>query len=85
AHVTVAGLNMFDLFDALSSKVLMPLGGILLSLFVGWVWGRQHLSQAVSNHGQLHNGSLTHILFLLLRFVSPLLVLIVMLKGLNLF
>lgn len=85
AHVTVAELNMFDLFDALSSKVLMPLGGILLSLFVGWVWGRQHLSQAVSNHGQLHNASLTRILFLLLRFVSPLLVLIVMLKGLNLF
>lgn len=85
AHVTVAGLNMFDLFDALSSKVLMPLGGILLSLFVGWVWGRQHLSQAVSNQGLLDNASLTRILLLLLRFVSPLLVLIVMLKGLNLF
>lgn len=33
------GRGVFDLFDYLTSNVLMPLGGILVSLFVGWrVW-----------------------------------------------
>ncbi|MBN1300406.1 MAG: sodium-dependent transporter [Melioribacteraceae bacterium] len=33
------GLNFFDLADYLSSNILLPLGGMLLSVFVGYVWG----------------------------------------------
>ncbi|MGL5729167.1 MAG: sodium-dependent transporter, partial [Plesiomonas sp.] len=85
ADFKIAGLNMFDLFDELSSKVLMPAGGILLCLFVGWVWGRQNLQQALSNQGSLHNQRLINCLFFIIRFISPPLILLVMLKGLNIF
>ncbi|MGL4984345.1 MAG: hypothetical protein ACRC5N_06550, partial [Plesiomonas sp.] len=85
ADFKIAGLNMFDLFDELSSKVLMPAGGILLCLFVGWVWGKQNLQQALSNQGTLHNQTLVNGLFFIVRFVSPPLILLVMLKGLNIF
>jgi len=40
---------------------------------------------SLANHGQLHNEKLARTVFFLLRYVSPLLILIVMLKGLNLF
>lgn len=35
--VTIFGMNMFNFLDYLSAKVLLPLGGMLISVFVGWV------------------------------------------------
>lgn len=85
ADFKLFGMNMFDLFDFASSNVLLPLGGILLALFVGWVWGRDNFQRALSNHGALPNATVTEAVFFLLRYVSPLLILVVMLKGLDLF
>ena len=79
------GMTMFDLFDYVSSNLLLPAGGILISLFIGWVWGPQKLEQALSNQGTLANAGLIRVLFLLLRYVSPVLILLVMLKGLGAF
>ena len=85
AEFKLFGMTMFDLFDFLSSNLLLPLGGILICLFAGWVWGEERLLQALSNRGTLANQRLVGILFLLLRFVTPALILVVMLKGLALF
>ena len=85
ADFKLFGLNIFDLFDFVSSNLLLPAGGIFIALFVGWVWGFARFSQAVSNHGRLQNEGLARVVFFLLRYVSPLLILAVMLKGLNLF
>lgn len=85
AHFKPFGLTLFDLFDFVSSNIILPAGGIFIALFVGWVWGIDKFRRALANHGQLHNETLAQAVFLLLRYVSPLLILIVMLKGLNLF
>jgi NSS family neurotransmitter:Na+ symporter len=84
ADVKLFGLNMFDLFDFVSSNIIMPVGGILLAVFVGWVWGLDKFKQALSNKGQLSNAGTATVVFTLLRYVSPVLILLVMLKGLNL-
>lgn len=82
------GLNMFDLFDYLSSNVLLPLGGICIALFVGWSWGLLSFRQALSTGpgiGREAGGARwAGAIFFLLRYVSPLLILAVMLQGLNL-
>jgi NSS family neurotransmitter:Na+ symporter len=85
ADFKLFGMNIFDLFDFASSNVLLPLGGIAVALFVGWVWGRDNFQRALSNQGALHNAAVTGVVFFLLRYVSPLLILVVMLKGLGLF
>ena len=85
ADFKVSGLTLFDLFDFVSSNLILPGGGIFLALFVGWVWGLDKFRLALSNHGQLPNDKLARSVFFLLRYVSPLLILIVMLKGLKLF
>ncbi len=36
---TIFGLNFFDFVDFLASNILLPLGGLLISIFVAWVWG----------------------------------------------
>jgi len=79
------GRNLFDWADFVSSNLLLPLGGICIALFVGWVWGAGNFSQVLSNRGGLHNGTLARAIFFVLRWVSPLLILAVMLKGLGLF
>src|SRR5471030_2716068 len=85
ANFKLFGMNMFDLFDFVSSNLLLPIGGILISLFVGWVWGIDKFALALSNNGALANTKTSRAVFFLLRYVSPLLILLVMLKGLNLF
>jgi NSS family neurotransmitter:Na+ symporter len=85
ADFKLFGLTPFDLFDFVSSNIILPVGGIFIALFVGWVWGLDKFSGSLSNHGQLQNQKLTQVVFLLLRYVSPALILIVMLKGLKVF
>lgn len=52
SDVTVFGMGFLDLFDYITSKLMMPLGGILVTLFVGWVLWPQ-LRDEVTNQGSL--------------------------------
>ncbi|RZI43338.1 sodium-dependent transporter [Herbaspirillum sp. HC18] len=83
--VKLFGMNVFDLFDFVSSNLLLPAGGIFIALFAGWMWGIDKLRQTLSNDGRLQNETLARAVYVLLKYVSPLLILVVMLKGLNLF
>ncbi len=85
ADFKLFGMTPFDVFDFVSSNIILPIGGIFIALFVGWVWGFDKFSDALTNHGQLHNQKLAQAVFFLLRYVSPALILIVMLKGLKFF
>ncbi len=84
SDVRVLGLSFFDFFDFASSNIVLPLGGIMIALFVGWVWGRDNFRAELSNAGQLDNQVLADLIFLLLKYVSPVLILVVMGKGLGL-
>ena len=41
AGSTIFGLNFFDFSDFVSSNILLPLGGMCSSIFVGWVVERR--------------------------------------------
>ena len=84
AEVRIFGMNPFDLFDFLSSNVLLPLGGILICLFVGWVYGLPQVERQLSNNGQLKNAALVRAVFFIVRYVTPLLIALVLLHGLKL-
>ena len=83
--VKLFGMNAFDLFDFLSSNVLLPLGGILICLFVGWVYGFPELEKQLSNGGTLRNKGLIKAVSFLVRYVTPLLIAAVLLHGLKIF
>ncbi len=55
SQVQMAGMSLFDLFDSLSSKLLMPLCGLLTCIFIARRWGREAFVQANSNQGALSN------------------------------
>jgi NSS family neurotransmitter:Na+ symporter len=83
ADVTVFGKNFFDLYDFLTSNVLLPLGGLLVSIFVGWVWGYDEINRALTNGHSLNNQRVVNALFDVLKFITPVLVTLVLLNGLK--
>lgn len=70
ADLKLFGMGWFDLMDSLSTKILLPLGGLLVSVFVGWFWARPAL-QALSNDGALRQPWAPLWLFAV-RFIAPL-------------
>jgi hypothetical protein len=56
-------------------------GGILVCVFTGWFWGRERVAAELSNRGALENGAVQRALVFLVRWVSPVLIAVVMLRG----
>lgn len=81
--VTVAGKSLFDLFDYLSSNILMPLGGLLITLFVAYFVKKNELVREMTNNGHLKTAGVVSLLQFVLRYVTPLLLIIVFLNALG--
>lgn len=81
SDVTIFGLNIIDAFDALPSKILMPLGGIIISLFVGWYLSPDFLRNELTNNGKLRFRFLWLYMFLL-RWIIPVAIAAVMVNQL---
>lgn len=81
---TLFGMTLFDLFDYVSSNILLPLGGIFFSLFVGWYLDRSVVADELSNHGKL-KVTVGRPLIFCLRYVAPLAIVVVFLYGLGVF
>ena len=82
AHVRLGGMGIFDAFDFASSKILMPLAAILISLFVSTRWGKNAFIAANSNNGTLANAGLLRLVYWTLAVVSPVLIGVILVVGL---
>ncbi len=80
---TVFGLNFFDLMDWISANLLLPVGGLFIALFVGWVYGRKKVQQEISNGGNL-SGALLSVFMFLVKFIAPIAIAIVLLNKIGL-
>ena len=85
ADVTLFSMTFFDFYNFTSSRILLPLCGLGFALFVGWVWGYKKWNTAVSNHGTLKNERTSRVFFFLAKYTAPLAVIIILLRGLNVF
>ena len=68
--VKVFGMGFFDLFDFVTAKFLMPLGGILMTVFVGWYLDKKLVIDELTNEGTVWARSARVVLFLI-RWVAP--------------
>ena len=66
----IGSMNLFDLCDYLSSNVLMPLGGLLIVIFTGWVFSPEKLRNELTNNLTVNLWCYPAIR-LLIRFVVP--------------
>ncbi|MBQ6688240.1 MAG: sodium-dependent transporter [Bacteroidales bacterium] len=82
SNVRLAGMNIFDFFDNLSSNILMTLGSLLTVLFVGWRLKKTEIYDEFTNGGTISaNVRIFGILWFLIRYVAPVAVAVVFLSG----
>ena len=82
--VTLFDRNIFSLFDDFSGRFLLPLGGMLISIFAGWVLDRKLYRDELSNQGDLKTPYFKMLVFSL-RFIAPLAIGLVFLDQLGVF
>lgn len=76
------GLNIFDFFDELSANLFMPLGGLLVVIFVGWRMKRSDFFDEISNSGTLSIKSwLLKTIYFLIRYIAPITIIVIMISG----
>ena len=71
------GKNYFDSMDFLATNILLPLGGVLIALFVGWKMTQAQLAHDL----KFDQSRLLRLWRPVLRYVSPVAVLIVLFNG----
>ena len=82
---TVFGLSFFDAYDFATSNLLLPVCGLLTSLFAGYVWPEREFVAALTNSGNLPLQGLARLLRRACRTLTPLLIVIILLHGLKVF
>lgn len=76
SSVRVLDMNLFDFLDNFTAKILMPLGGIAISIFMGWVVDKKRREKELTNEGKLQLSYLRFYTFLL-KFIVPIAILAV--------
>lgn len=74
----VKGKTFFDLLDYLTTNIMLPVGGVLISLFAGWFMTRRALADEV----RMQSNTLLSVWRFMIRVISPLAVLFVLYHGL---
>ena len=83
SKLSVAGMNLFDLCDQLSSNVLMPLGGLLIVLFTGWVFSPVKFRNEFTSNLQ-YGVKIFPLIRFLIKFVIPVVIAILFLNRIGL-
>ena len=80
SSLTFAGKNLFDWFDFISSAILMPIGGILVAIFVGYVMDKEISRKALVPYiGEFFY----NIWLFVMKYLAPISVFIIMLKEIG--
>ena len=76
ADLQVLGMNFFNLLDNFTSKIMLPLGGLLMAIFTGYIVKKKIISD------ELNISSKKFMLWrTLVRYVAPVAVTLIFVKG----
>ena len=78
----IADWSLMDFCDQLTANIMLPLGGMLACLFVGWYVPRQVVYEEFTNGGQ-HNLRFYRIYLFAVRYVCPICILLIFLHQLG--
>ncbi len=82
ADVKLFGKNCFDLFDFVSSNVLLPVGGLAIALVGGWFLSRKAF-QVELNRGYATEPWHGQAVFGIMKFLTPILITLILLASLG--
>lgn len=82
--LTIMGRNLFDCFDKLTTTVMMPLGALSMSLFVGWFMPLKDI-ELVPQSAKPWKHAMRPVLIFALRWIVPIAILLIFINGLGVF
>ena len=80
--VLIFGFNFFDLMSFVAESVLMPLGGLLMCVFIGHVWGIDKAVDEISCEGKYSFKS-RKFFIVMIKYVAPILIFIIWLNAIG--
>lgn len=81
--IRISGMTLFNLFDYTSSNILLPIGGMIISIFVGWVLDRTVVrSELRAGGGRWSEAGISCVIFCL-RWLAPACIAMVFVYGLG--
>jgi len=75
----IGNLNFFDLYDKLTSNILLPTGGFLLCIFVGWVLKAEEAVKEIESSGVKFK--LAGLWCFLIKYIVPIAIFIVLINS----
>ena len=80
----IGGRDFLDSLDFIASNILLPLGGFLLCIFIGWYWGTDKAIEE-GNIGAKGAITLGGGYRFLIKYVAPVAIFVVFLKSIGVF
>ncbi len=74
-EVGLFGMGILQTIDTIASSILLPVGGLLIALFVGWTWSREEALHVAG----MYDGRAGRAWLFLLRFIAPCLIVLILL------
>lgn len=74
----IFGKPLFDVFDFVTGQILLPVGGFLTCLFVGWYVPHKVVREEFTNYGTLR-GRFFHAYIFCVKYVCPVCILLIFL------
>ncbi len=79
--VKIFGSTIFDSMTFLSDKVIMPIGGMLMCIFVGHIWGVDNIALEISNGGVIPF-KWKNLFSIIMKYIAPALIMIIFISSL---
>ncbi|MGL4567175.1 MAG: sodium-dependent transporter, partial [Fusobacteriaceae bacterium] len=76
------GMNFFDFLCYLSDNLFLPIGGLLLCIFIGYIWGEKGVLYEITNEGKL-DFFLGKLWIFVIKYVGPVVIGIILLQALG--
>lgn len=77
SEYTICGLTIFDFLDTVTTNIMLPVGGILLCIYMGWVAPKSFFRREITNNGALRSRALS-IIYFIVRWIAPILIAIIL-------
>lgn len=68
--VKLFGKTIFDMFDFVTAKIMLPFGGMFIAIFTGWYLDRKLVRDEVTNYGTLRVRTFRIFIFII-RYIAP--------------
>ena len=77
----ILGMSIFGFFDFISAKILLPLGGLLISVYVAHIWGFNNFMRETNKGSE--KIKVTQFWRPVMEYIIPVIILVILIVGLT--